>query len=345
MTLRDKQFIIHIGPHRCGGTFLKRRIFPNIEGVYDVHHKDYDTISFILNAMEENPLFLDFSEIKKEIFQRFKNVGESIILITESDFFGSYFGMASAEFFYSKQFCDSKYNAAFLHSIFPGAKIFLTPRRQDKWIESYYRHNLRAFNTVTMKEFINPQFHKTLGQYSARSLKPCSDTKTLDWAVYVENYYRIFGKENVLVLPYEMMINEFEEFLRRMYEFMGVNPFDPGKVQTEKRSYSKFSCKLAFLLNRFVHTRKNPFGIIPDRPFVHFLMKNRDRSAIFGILLRISVRISLPWLLSNVIDKIHYTDPDLLGAAQRKEILNFYKAPNEKYAELIGMDLRKYGYY
>ena len=55
-------------------------------------------------------------------------------------------------------------------------------------------------------------------------------------------------------------------------------------------------------------------------------------------------RISLYWFLNEVVDRFGYEKPDILGPERRREILAFYKERNEKYQDLIGIDLKKYGY-
>ena len=59
----------------------------------------------------------------------------------------------------------------------------------------------------------------------------------------------------------------------------------------------------------------------------------------------ISRRINLHWFLGQFMGRFYYRKPDIIGPARRKEILDYYKEPNKAYADLIGMDLSKYGYY
>jgi hypothetical protein len=169
--------------------------------------------------------------------------------------------------------------------------------------------------------------------------------KTLDWGVYVRNYYENFGKDNVLVLPYEMMIHHFDEFLDRLYRFMGVEPYIPETVETANRGYSALSVKVALLLNRFIHSRGNRVGFIPNRPFIWYLLKRRDRSLLFRILLGISSRMSLSWFLQKVVERFYYRQADPLGPERKREILEYYVDRNREYSRLIGIDLARYGYY
>ena len=176
---------------------------------------------------------------------------------------------------------------------------------------------------------------------------PSCDYRVLDWSVYVKNYYRLFGRKNVLVLPFEMLIEDSRQFLDRLYEFMGVAPYYPEATVWANRSYSKLAYKLAMIFNRFVHTAENPLGFIPFRPYLSQIMKLREArdTKLLWILAGISRRISLYWFLNDIVSKFNYQKPDLLTPRQRKEILDHFRESNRQYAELIGIDLGKYGYY
>ena len=345
MGAKDKKIFIYVGPHKSGGLFLCSRIFPNIRGCYDVRTRRADITYMISDAVEENPLFLDIEELKKKVYSRLSVIEEENIVLSSSDYFGTYDRMISPAMYHSKQFADNKRYTEILASVFPNAKLIMTPRRQDSWVDSCYRSLLRGGETVTVEEFLNPRCTDHTWNYNARSIKPCCDVKTLDWEVYVRNYYEIFGKDNVLVLPYELMIHNLDEFLDRLYRFMGVEPYFPETVKRANRGYSALSVKVAFLLNRFIHSRGNRVGFIPNRPFFWYLLKRRDRSLLFRVLTGISSRMSLRWFLQNVVERFYYRQADPLGPERKREILEYYMDRNKQYARLIGIDLAPYGYY
>jgi hypothetical protein len=294
--------------------------------------------------MDENPLFIKKDSLKKNIYQQLHHVDEEKIVISDPEFFGSYSKQIEG-MYCSKQFEDNKYKTQLLHDLFPSAKIIITPRRQDAWIESYYNGIVRGYTTVKINDFLlNLRMPGTDG-FDTRSSRPCCDINTLDWGVYVQNYFDVFGKKNVLVLPQEMMLHDTDEFLDRLYKFMEVKSFRPNKIVRVNRGYSSLSFQIALILNRFVHTENNRFGIIPNKPFFNFLLKRRDRSAIFRLLTGISRRISLRWFLEEVVDKIQYKPKDLIDPESRKYIFDLYRDKNVEYGKLIGIDLGKYRYY
>lgn len=342
--INNKVIFIYVGPHKSGSYFLRREIFPYLERVYDLRSKKIQTIDMILAAMDENPLFIGMDSLKKNIYQQLQQIDEEKIIISDPEFFGSYDKQIEG-MYYSKQFVDNKYKTQFLHDLFPSAKIIITPRRQDTWIESYYNGIVRGYATLKIDDFLLNLRTTGTDRSHARSFKPCCDINTLDWGIYVRNYFDVFGKENVLVLPQEMMWHDTDEFLDRLYKFMKVRPFHPDEIVRVNRGYSSLSFHIALILNRFVHTRENRFGIIPNRPFFDHLLKRRNRSAIFRFLAGISRRISLRWFLEEVVDKIQYKPKDLIDPESRKYIFDLYRNKNIEYGKLIGIDLSKYRYY
>jgi hypothetical protein len=58
----------------------------------------------------------------------------------------------------------------------------------------------------------------------------------------------------------------------------------------------------------------------------------------------ITRRMSLAWALEEVVDRIQYRHPDLLGE-RRREILEMHKMSNRELSEFCDIDLAQFGYY
>ena len=344
MTIGDKTVFLYVGPHKSGTFFLRDQIFPFVNGLYDVRTRDMHIIDLLIDAMAENPLFLDIDRLKDKIAERLRDVDESVIVISDPDFFGSYEGMADLFLYYSKQFADNEHKTSVLKQLFPDAKIILTPRRQDTWVESYYRGVLKSAQTVSLSDFLEPRYGSGRVNTS-RAERPACDLSTLDWGVYVAHYHNVFGRENVLVVPNEMLLKDTTEALTRLYAFMGVDPYVPNEFKRVNRGYSARACRIALALNRFVRSPNNRLGIIPNRPFFQYLMARRDRGPLFRMLAGLSSRLSLHWFLTNVIDRYFRGSDDLLSADEREKILEMFRSRNRSYATLIDFDLARYGYY
>lgn len=301
-------------------------------------------IDRLLDAAAENPLFLDEEALRYEVAEILGDIEETKVVISHPDLFGAYEQMATPDMFATKQFWDNAHKTRLLAALFPTARIILTPRRQDTWIESYYRGILKSAQTARLDEFVAP----ALGGGSAGiaiSPRPACDLSTLDWAVYVRNYFEAFGRENVLVIPNEMLLRDTGEALGRLYDFLDVPPYTPPVFKQVNRGYSARACAIARRLNRFVHGNRNPLGFIPNRPFFNAIMARRSKSVFWRFLAGVSRRLSLNWFLTNVVDGFFRGSSALFSDSDRKQVLDYFKEANRDYAELIGEDLSRYGYY
>lgn len=347
----SKQIILFVGPHRSGSNFLNNHILPFIPGVFTAYTRDPELNYILLNAMEGHPLYTDYDAIRAKIDARLENIDEDIVLIGDEEFFGDYCARSSGGRYRSIPFHDHEFKIDLLSRVLDNPKVFLTIRRQDKWVESAYMHFIHNYYSIRFEDFIDPHRRSRGSSYKHsfehRSLKPSCDYRMLDWSVYLENCYKKFGRENVQVIPNEMMAQDLPKALERLYTFMGVEDYDPGPIEHTNRSLSKTALKLALVFNRFVRTRNNPLGIIPEAPFQGWVLDKRRKkdNRLLWFLNGIIRRVRLYWFLSEVVSRINYQRPDPMSPKKRTEILEYFKDSNKKYADMIGLDLSKYGYY
>ncbi len=343
----EKNVFIYIGPHRSGSQFLQTFIFPHIRNVHSLVKIEHSVNDILLRLLEEHPMFADVDAYRAEIYARLETIEAPNVLFSNEDMFGDYGRYSSSGTYLAQPFYDNGQRVELLARVLPDAKIIMTPRRQDVWIASAYMHFIHNFETISIDDFINPGMLSGPTEFSGRSKKPSVNFKALDWGVYVENLHRMFGAENVLVVPHEMLLDDIRAALQRMYDFMSVEPYFPEHVPHINKSYSGSALKLALFLNRFVHTPTNPCGFLPLQPFSEAIMRKRLKSdsKFLWFLAGITRRISLYWFLNEVVGSIRYKKPDVLGDERRQMIKDYYLHRNRKYAELIGMDLSVYDYY
>ena len=345
----NKTVFLFVGPHRSGSTFLLGQIFPHVRNLCNMRSHDPACSDVVMEAMDEHPMFIDIDAYRERIYSRFDSIEEDNVLIGNEEFFGDYGKYISDGAYVAKPFYDNPQRVDLLAKLFDNPKIILTPRRQDLWVESAYMHFVHNSHTITVDEFLSPGMAWGTSEFRTRSEKPSMDYRTLDWSRYVQNYQRVFGRENVVVLPHEMILHDLNDALARLYEFMGVEPYYPEKVAYVNRSYSASAHRIALLLNRFVRQGSycSSCGIFPTQPFLGEIQRKREvkDTRWLWFLAGISRRISLHWFLGQFLGKFNYKKPDILGSEFRTQILDFYRQKNKAYAELIGMDLAKYGYY
>ncbi|MGJ3259883.1 MAG: hypothetical protein ACFE0S_09790 [Rhodospirillales bacterium] len=347
-----KKLFIYLGPHRSGSHFLNEYIAPNLGDVYATFSRDRTINTIILSAMESHPLFFDPAPARERILARLADVGEDIVLVNSAEFFGDYGRFNSDRHYISQPFYDNPRRAQVLRDIFDcpdfdPPKVIMSMRRQDTWVESAYMHFIHNYRTSPFDRFVAPGTDNDFRISKNQRGHPGVDWRSLDWSIYLQNYIDTFGAENVLVLPFEMGTQELKAYLERLYDFMQCERYFPESAPLVNHSLSETALKIALVLGRFVRQKDNPLGFIPDQPFAGWLRDRRAKgdNKLLWALAGISRRINLFWFLRHVVSRYNYKRPDLLGPERRRQILDYYRDSNKKYAEIIGVDLSKYGYY
>lgn len=122
-----------------------------------------------------------------------------------------------------------------LYSTFPEAKIIIIIREQKSILFSAYGQCIKLGRTPTIEEFFG-SIQK--GQKTAVDLK--RPTFKLDFVKYdslIEYYQNIFSKENVLVLPFELLKKDPENFATAIYDFSGAKGNLPKNQVSKNRGY------------------------------------------------------------------------------------------------------------
>lgn len=343
-----KEIFVYAGPHRSGSQFLLRTITPYIGDLCDVRSRYPTTNDVVMEAMDEHPMFPRTDEYRSRIAEGLAQISEDKVLFANEEFFGDYGKFISDQYYIGKAFQENPFRVNVLKNLFGSAKVILTIRRQDLWVESAYMHFIHNYETVKFSDFIAPGVKWGPSFFRSRSHKPSLDYRVLDWRPYVRNYVEAFGRENVLVIPNEMMRDHLPEALEKLYAFMGIeNGYFPDSPAHVNRSYSDLALRIALVINRFVHTPRNRWGFIPLQPFLQEIQAQRRKkeTKFLWFLAGISRRINLHWFLGEIISKRNYVKPKLLTPEQRQEILAYFADANREYAEMIGEDLSRFGYY
>ena len=332
------QICIHVGPPKTGTSFLQRRVFPKLEGVFDVYNEAPEFLASIRNILvEENPLMVSMDKLRLEADRLLaKCVGDAVLISWENLFGSALTG-----------FANNAHIAAGLKELFPDARIILSVRRQDAYAESAYRQELHTYQSVSPANFTGwdgaGNFRRKV--FVDYTPYPAMDVPALDWTPYIDNYVRLFGLERVKILAYEALVADPAGYIQSMCDFMGVPPYVPAMISLENRSYSLLSCWIARALNRFVRIPGRPFGLIPWRPFHDSLSKRANGHNLWWMLAGISRRIDLRWVLQGVLDKLYYVPGHPFSSALRRDILAAHAVSNRAIDERFGLSLADYGYY
>lgn len=218
-----KQDIIHVGLPKTGSTFLQNFFFPNLEN--SCHFSPHRVWDKNLNWVFEINKREDASLLKKPFFN-FKNRRDHEYFaapkyIKESKVFIS--GIKQRRIVSSEGLVgfslsplrNNLKNAKFVKAIFSNAKIVFIFRQQANYSESLYKQ-------LIFKEDRYHRFLKFNDIYGAKKSKENLITYSeLDWFHIYSNYCSIFGKSNVLALPYEHLLKDARSFISCLEGFIG----------------------------------------------------------------------------------------------------------------------------
>jgi hypothetical protein len=104
-----------------------------------------------------------------------------------------------------------------IRNVFPHAKVLVSIREQSAIIMSNYMQYLKFGGWHTPEVFLNPP---------SDTRQPVLTLRYWDYAKLTELYHELFGHENVLVLPQELMRKSPLEFVSRIASFAGVKQPD-----------------------------------------------------------------------------------------------------------------------
>ena len=315
--LSDKNIVLHVGLHKTGTSYLQRHVFPHLPQtrfVYPRHYvpEDQNPITeFAYRMFHVNPTLLDTTDEKQKIDAFIEGLSQPNVLISSEDFFGFYF----------ENYLTHRSNSALLKAVFPAAKVVMVTRRQDKWLESAYKQTLHGGFSTSVNRFLNYK-NSTFGDYNVGVYQgPNVGVKDLNWAGFVQYYQQLFGAQNVLVLPYELFVENPNLFLEKFYAFSGLPEFYPEQKEQTNRGYSLLSGTVARVVNKLPMTLKRDLKQVVPRSWHP------------GEIMR------------KTVDKWFYIRKDFIGATLAAQIMSLHSENNKKLAEVTGLDLQQYGYY
>lgn len=329
-----KTIYLHVGMPKTGTTFLQARVFPHFKGI---GYQDKGVFELLNRIIYSNPILLDLENIREEADRLLMKVDEERVLFSHERLFGDML----------RNYHDNVYLAGWLKVIFPAAKLLIVIRRQDDLVESIYRQSLQSSYYQRINSFLNYRkntFEDSLDEHGLPSI----DVKQIDLHRYVMNYVKQFGRDNVAVLPYELLRRDQHTFVDQLAAAINVEPFYPAHNYEENRSYSWLSCQTALLLNRFVRVKGDGsrlLQLIPNKPLSAFLRQEPSEERLDKVLRAINRRLTLRHVLQNGLDRIVYVKRSLISRNKRERIMAFHRESNARLDQEFNLNLKVLGYY
>jgi len=324
---------LHLGMPKTGTTFLQTRCFPFLTGI---RYRDAGLTDLLDRIAYTNPAFLDLDPIKQEA-ERIMDGSAGGWLISHERLFGNMLA----------NFWDHTHITRCLKHLFPDARIIIVIRRQDELVESIYKQSLQSGYHQRIDSFLNYR-RKTFQNAGDHLGQPNIDIKQLDLNRYVQSYASHFGRENMLVLPYELLRLDQQAFLNKLFAFINVEPFYPPRNGRENRSYSWLSSHVAFFLNRFSRFEGDGsrfLQFIPNKPLSGFLDSTPSERPFDKTVRAWNRWLSLRHVLQNGLDRMVYIHRSLISQKKRAMILAIHRESNRNLDQEFRLGLDRFGYY
>lgn len=113
---------------------------------------------------------------------------------------------------------DSKEIADRLAALFPNARILIVIREQKQMILSTYNQYVRASGCCSLKNYL------TLSQLPGYKV-PLFSCNHFAYHLLIDYYQKLFGSDNVLVLPYEQFRTEPKSFVSQILAFNRIKDY------------------------------------------------------------------------------------------------------------------------
>jgi hypothetical protein len=304
--------LVHIGYHKTGTTWLQDHLFSRRDAAFVVPFDRKTTLNRVM--IEPYPLAFDAAAARDALRPEIDRLlAEHRIPVITSE---SLSGEDASGGYQGKEMADR------IKLVFPDANILVVIREQQDIIRSSYQMYVRGNGLVSLRHYLDaprparamPFFHLDYYKYDR----------------LIAYYHRLFGRERVLALPYELLIENGEAFSGAILRHAGAKPVrDLPYGARPKRSWPAFAVALKRYMNPFVD-RVVQNGYSPFCPDI------RMRYVQNWMFRRVFNPLSPDWLNRMVERRWRHIIAERVGG--------YYAESNRATSALIGRDLAAFRY-
>ena len=303
----DPQILVHVGLHKCGSTWLQKELFCRSEYGFSAPWGAMSHAA-VTEFVEPDPLCFDAQQTRAAFDAALRTCSSDAPITVVSH------EALSSRPHHGKYYAP--YVADRLHQTFPGAKVLLIFREQASIIYSLYGEHVRNGGRHSFGEFIGT------GQ-EAPGWAPLCRLPFFEYDRLLQMYRNIFGAENVLALPLELMNVDPDGFVQRLFCFLDLPLQQPETSRRSNTGWGALTVEWYRLTNGVV--RNNPLGR-PD-PWLF-----RARSAVTRRMDRLVPR------------RWHVASKHCKREALNARIGDTFVQSNARLAQMVEIDLKALGY-
>lgn len=304
--------LIHIGYPRAGSSFLQQKVFNNPRAGFALpfNRKDVQPLLGMCYGAE-----FDADRCREQLAPGIAAARAQGLVPAISDE-----GLAGSWRVLNGY--DIPVKAQRLHSVFPEAKVLLVIREQRSQIRSLYSRAVQKGEWSSVKTFL------TRYRGSRIAERTFFDPRVYCADKVIMLYRDLFGSDQLMVLPFELLIDDPRQYVSRIMAFAGMETdLDGVKLSPVNWSLSTASVALMRCINLLIATRHpSMLGFaIPLRLYNEYV------GLMFGVDQKLIRPLSSRWG-DGLLKKID----EVLG--------DVYADSNARTSQLIGIDLAELGY-
>jgi Sulfotransferase family len=309
--------LVHIGYHKTGTKWLRAALFEDPSTGYGLISKETRPVR---SLVRDRPLDFDPVRTRSRLDPLIDEARAAGLVPVVC--WGRLAGHA-----YSGGY-DCKEIASRLKAVLPDARILVVIREQRGVILSTYKQYVRSGGVCSVEHFLHPATDRGWRV-------PGFELGYFDYDRLIRHYQSLYGRDSVLAIPYEQLVEDRGAFIARIAEFAD-RPVSDEIVEQARALIPANTAKTA--LNLAVRRGLNQLG--PRTEINPAPLLESKRLSRVGTNLR--KKVKLPH--SRALDALGNRSEARLRRAVSEAVGDHYVESNRVTSELIGLDLASYGW-
>jgi hypothetical protein len=323
--MTNRTVLFHVGLPRAASTFLQRSVFPALDAAFlDIRvHPRSDATSVVHRGSTT------FLRCTDEARAAIRAAGQDVIVSSDGFLLGNT----------SERLFDFEERAKRLLDIWPSARILIVLRRQDDFCRSLYVTALKKAypyppaRLLGLREREGPE----VGRYFPHTILRLNEI--------VATYERLFGAENVLTLPYEMLREDPSQFIQDIVRFGNYRLDAEVSPATVNRGLSRSGYAVARILNWSCFANRqsgqDALAWLESRSAASEYWRSVQRA----LAATIAAQHRTIHRIIMQANRFSRQAPHPLTSGERKQIMDYHAAGNRALSERRKLTLERYGYF